>query len=590
MFWRLFGTYSALLLAAIGLLGSVILARVERYSLEQIEDSLRAKAVLIGEVLRDRPAGRPAARQDRLAQMGSQLLARITLLAEDGRVLADSDEDPAQMENHADRPEVRQARDEPFGTTTRFSRTLQEPMMYLAMRTRDGGDVAFVRVALPLTTVQEQLAGIRHLVWVAGIGTGLVGLGLTFWLARRITRPLRELTTGTEQIAAGEYGHKVYAASRGEVGALARTFNQMSERLAAQFARLEEDRQQLRTILAGMVEGVIAVDGGERILFANERAHELLGLPAQAATGRKFWEVVRHRGLSEAVRRALDRPDPYDAELRWDGAAGKSITVHAARLSDVADAPPRGAVLVLHDTTQLRRLERVRQEFVANASHELKTPLSVIKAAAETLIEGAVNDAEHRDLFLGQIAEQADRLERLTFDLLSLARVEAGTDTFEPQRVALGQFVAACLARHRGRADANGQVLEAVPPVPDGEVAVWADEEALDQILGNLVDNALKYTPHGGRISVGWDARDGEVCVTVEDTGIGIPEQDLPRVFERFFRVDRARSRELGGTGLGLSIVKHLAQAMQGSVSATSRPGQGSSFCVRLPRAHDSDS
>jgi two-component system phosphate regulon sensor histidine kinase PhoR len=588
MFWRLFATYGALVLSAIGLTGAVILARVERHWLEQIEDSLRTKAVLIGEALRDRPAGAPVGFRDRLAELRRQVPVRVTLLAEDGGVIADSDEDPAHMENHADRPEVRQARDAPYGTTTRFSRTLQEPMMYLAMRTRDGGDVAFVRVALPLTTVQEQLAGIRRLVWAAGVGTGLIGLGLTYWLARRITRPLRDLTAVTEQIAAGGYGHKVYAADRGEVGALARTFNQMSERLAAQFAALEEDRQQLRTILAGMVEGVIAVDGDERILFANERAHELLGLPPQPVTGRKFWEVVRHSGLMTAMRQALDRPDAYDAELNWDGTAGKSITVHAARLPDVADAPPRGAVLVLHDTTQLRRLERVRQEFVANASHELKTPLSVIKAAVETLIGGAVNEPEPRDLFLSQIAEQADRLHRLIFDMLSLARVEAETDTFEPRRVAVGPFVATCLARHRGRADANGQALEAVPPVPEPEVAVWADEEALDQILGNLVDNALKYTPPGGRISVAWEARDGEVCLTVQDTGIGIPERDLPRVFERFFRVDRARSRELGGTGLGLSIVKHLAQAMQGSVSATSRPGHGSTFIVRLPRATDS--
>jgi two-component system phosphate regulon sensor histidine kinase PhoR len=588
MFWRFFGTYSLLLLAAIGLLGGVVLARVERYSLEQIEESLRTKAVLIGEALRDRPAGAGRGLRDRLAELRREVPVRVTLLADDGRVLADSDEDPALMENHADRPEVRQARDASYGTATRFSHTLQEQMMYLAMRAHGGGDVAFVRVALPLTQVQEQLAGIRHLVWAAGVGTALGGLGLTFWLARRITRPLRELTAGTEQIAAGEYGHKVYAADRGEVGALARTFNQMSERLAAQFARLEEDRQQLRTILAGMVEGVIAIDADERILFANERAQELLGLAPQAATGHKVWEVVRHSGLMTAVRQALDRSEPYDAELNWDGSAGKSITVHAARLPDVADSPPRGAVLVLHDRTQLRRLERIRQEFVANASHELKTPLSVIKAAVETLIEGAVNDSEHRDLFLDQIAEQADRLQLLIFDLLSLARVEAGADTFEPRRVPLRPFVVACVERHRGRAEGNDQTLEADASAPEDDVAVWADEEALDQILGNLVDNALKYTPRGGRISVGWEARDGEVCLTVRDSGIGIPERDLPRVFERFFRVDRARSRELGGTGLGLSIVKHLAHAMQGSVSATSRPGHGSTFSVRLPRAPDS--
>jgi two-component system phosphate regulon sensor histidine kinase PhoR len=246
-------------------------------------------------------------------------------------------------------------------------------------------------------------------------------------------------------------------------------------------------------------------------------------------------------------------------------------------------------VLVLHDTTELRRLERLRRDFVANVSHELKTPLSVIKAAVETLLDGAANDPEHRGLFLGQVAAQADRLHALILDLLSLARIEAEAEAFEFQRVAIGSAVADCLERHSGKALVKGQQLRAEPPAPPpsaaGEIVAWADEEAVAQILDNLVDNALKYTPAGGRIDVRWRADDGQVCLEVEDTGVGIPAQDLPRIFERFYRVDKARSRELGGTGLGLSIVKHLAQAMRGSVSAASRPGQGARFSVRLPRA-----
>jgi two-component system phosphate regulon sensor histidine kinase PhoR len=252
-------------------------------------------------------------------------------------------------------------------------------------------------------------------------------------------------------------------------------------------------------------------------------------------------------------------------------------------------SPPRGVLLVLHDTSELRRLERVRQEFVANVSHELKTPLSVIKACVETLLEGAADDPQHRAPFLERIAEQADRLHALILDLLSLARIESGTEVFQSQAVPLGPAVAACLERHRTRAKGKDLLLEAVAPSAafDGkeELAAWADEEAINQILDNLVDNALKYTPPGGRIAVSWRAENGEVCLEVRDTGIGIPEQDLPRIFERFYRVDKARSRELGGTGLGLSIVKHLVHAMQGSVQATSRLGQGTMFLVRLPRA-----
>jgi two-component system phosphate regulon sensor histidine kinase PhoR len=269
----------------------------------------------------------------------------------------------------------------------------------------------------------------------------------------------------------------------------------------------------------------------------------------------------------------------------------RSLTVHAARLPGT---PPRGAVLVLHDTSHLRRLERLRQDFVANVSHELKTPLSVIKACVETLIEGAADDPAYRGSFLERIAEQADRLHALILDLLSLARIEAGTEAFAFQDVPLGAAVTDCLERHRARAQGLQLVLEATPPEgPAGELSAestqplsaWADEEAVNQILDNLIDNALKYTPAGGRIRVAWRAEDGEVCLEVEDTGIGIPEQDLPRIFERFYRVDKARSRELGGTGLGLSIVKHLVSAMHGSVRVASQLGRGTTFAVRLPRA-----
>jgi two-component system phosphate regulon sensor histidine kinase PhoR len=423
---------------------------------------------------------------------------------------------------------------------------------------------------------------VPNLAWAVLAVGGLVAVLLALGLTRRITRPLHELTEAAKLVASGGYGHKVYAAGHDEIAVLARAFNHMSERLAVQFAQLEEDREQLRMILGGMVEGVVALDGQQRILFANERAAQLLGLKARPMTGRKLWEVVRRRSLQELVERALAGPEPCREELNWKVPAAQSLTVHAARLPG---SPPRGAVLVLHDTSELRRLERLRREFVANVSHELKTPLSVIKACVETLIEGAVEDPEHRGPFLDKIDDQADRLHALILDLLSLARIESGEEAFELRAVPLGPEVAACVEAHRDRAEARSLLLEAVPPA-DGtaEVAAWADEEAVRQILDNLVDNALKYTPPGGRVKVRWRVQDGQACLEVEDTGIGIPEQDLPRIFERFYRVDKARSRELGGTGLGLSIVKHLVQAMHGNVRATSRVGEGTTFLVQLPQ------
>jgi two-component system phosphate regulon sensor histidine kinase PhoR len=580
MFWRLFGICGVLLLGTIGLLGWVILSRVEQHYLGQTESSLHNKAVLVREALRNRPAATGGTLQSRMVALRQEIATRITLLAVDGKVLADSEEDPARMENHAARPEVQAAREKGVGTATRYSTTVNEAMMYVAVRAGgDTGEVALVRVALPLDAVGRQLAELRRIVWTAAALTAVAAFVLTFWLARLITRPLQELKEGVEKISAGGYGHRVFAAGKDEVGALARSFNDMSERLAVQLAQLDEDREQLRMILGGMVEGVIALDAGQRILFANERAGQLLEFRPGPAKGRKLWEVVRRRALQELVERALSGPQPQREELSWNGPAARCLTAHAARLQGL---PPRGAVLVLHDTTELRRLERLRRDFVANVSHELKTPLSVIKACVETLIDGAVDDPEHRGPFLNQIDEQANRLHALILDLLSLARIESGEEFLEMQAVPLGPVVAACLERHRARAEAYGQTLAAISPAA-GDAVAWADEEAVGQILENLVDNALKYTPAGGRIGVRWRAEENQVCLQVEDTGIGIPEQDLPRVFERFYRVDKARSRELGGTGLGLAIVKHLVQAMQGTVSAASQLGRGTVFTVCLP-------
>ncbi len=438
-----------------------------------------------------------------------------------------------------------------------------------------------------VATGGEGLARRQLALLVAGCGVlaaaGVVALSAS--LARRLNRPLLDLAEAVAKVGGPGGAPRVPVADPDEVATLGRSFNTMSARLAARIGELEEDRHQLRAILSGMVEGVVALDAEQRILFVNERAMQLLELAAPAPVGRRLWEVVRQRALLDVVRRALEGPAPTREEIAWAGAAGRSLTVHAARL---AGPPPRGAVLVLHDTSELRRLERLRQDFVANVSHELKTPLSVIKACVETLLEGAAEDPGARGLFLQRIAEQSDRLYLLILDLLSLARIESGVELFEYKAVPVAALVRACLERHRTRAEARKQMLTVGGGAggADGRgLAVWADEEALNQILDNLVDNALKYTPEGGQVRVTWDTAGDEVCLEVADTGIGIPASDLPRVFERFYRVDKARSRELGGTGLGLSIIKHLTQAMHGSVRATSTPGEGSTFYVCLPRA-----
>jgi two-component system phosphate regulon sensor histidine kinase PhoR len=291
--------------------------------------------------------------------------------------------------------------------------------------------------------------------------------------------------------------------------------------------------------------------------------------------------VTRQRHVLDLVELVLRGAEAFREQLDGKGPAARSLAVYAAPLRT---GTAQGAILVLHDTTELRRLERVRQEFVANVSHELKTPLSVIKACIETLLDGAIDEPEIRGSFLDQVAEQSDRLHNLILDLLALAQIESGAEYLDFQAVDVDQAVQACLDRHRPRAEPKGIELRAAPGPGAAGLTAWADEEAVGRILDNLVDNAVKYTPPGGRVEVRWDASDGQAVLEVEDSGIGIPDRDLPRIFERFYRVDKARSRELGGTGLGLAIVKHLAQAMQGTVRAASQLGKGSVFTVALPR------
>jgi two-component system phosphate regulon sensor histidine kinase PhoR len=419
-----------------------------------------------------------------------------------------------------------------------------------------------------------------HVAGAAVIGSGLAVL-VCLGVARAVGQPIDELIRHAAGMESSNLGQRVFIDSPPELASLGQELNRLNTRLATRFSQLEQDHEQLKAILGGMVEGVVALDARQHVLFANERAHQLLEL-TDSPVGRPLWEVVRQRPLLDAVQKAVERGGPCEEELSWAGREPRSLTLHAARLTG---RPPRGAVLVLHDTTELRRLERLRQDFVANVSHELKTPLSVIQACVETLLDGAIDDPQHREPFLKQIASQSERLHTLILDLLSLARIESGEELFELKAVPVEALVRAGVERHQARAETRRQTLSMDPPADAAGLCIWADEDALDQILDNLLDNAVKYTPEGGKIRIGWRLEGGQVCLEVTDTGIGIPETDLPRIFERFYRVDKARSRELGGTGLGLSIVKHLVQALRGSVRAASRVGHGTTFTVRLPRA-----
>jgi two-component system phosphate regulon sensor histidine kinase PhoR len=416
---------------------------------------------------------------------------------------------------------------------------------------------------------------------IAGVATAVVAV-----VAYRWSKALAEVSRGIAAIGEARPSRPTLIRVCGPIGRLARLFDAVAPQLEAKIARLERDRQQLRAVLSVMAEGVIAIDARRRLVFANESANQLFGLD-HASVGRLVPELIRSPQIQEAVESTLSGTEPYEGEITVQ-TRETLLRVHdrvlAVHGTPLPGAPPAGAVLVFHDVTELRRLERVRQDFVANVSHELKTPLASIKAYTETLLDWAVHDDNYNERYLKGIDEQADRLNQLILDLLSLARLESAEEVFEHGPLVLASVVTACVASHRGRSEAKSQTLELVMGALDEETLVLADEEAVRQILDNLIDNAIKYTPEGGSVRVECHVlRDG-VAIDVADTGIGIPRDDLPRVFERFYRVDKARSRELGGTGLGLSIVKHLAVSLGGQVSVSSRVGVGTRFTVRLPR------
>jgi two-component system phosphate regulon sensor histidine kinase PhoR len=592
LFWRLFLTYAALTVVAAIVFVLLFLSR-QRAAIEaEVRQRLRDEAAVL-EVLAEsawESADAPveelrATWQPKLESLGREIGTRLTLIQPDGTVLADSSADARQMENHRDRPEIELAAEHGVGFITRVSTSIPEPFEYCAVRVGSREEPrGFVRVALPWTPFEARSKAAARLVAVTAAVVTLLALLVTYLLERRLVRPLERLTQAAQAIAAGDVGQEVVVRNRDEIGSLTLAFNLMSRELAQRLEQLQTSRRQsednselMETVLGSMIEGVVVIDARQRILYANAAAGPLLDLPTTQVTGRSLFEAARHPRVQKVVEQVLSGSTPDRVEYE----VPRTNAIVALIASPLPGDPPPGAVLVLHDVTELRRLENLRREFVSNVSHELKTPLTTIQAYTETLLDGAIHDPQNNRKFLERIDEQAERLHKLILDLLSLARIESAEDAYELLPVPVMKTVQICLDEYLPVAASKGVELQTHPP-PES-VVVWADEEGLLTVLNNLVDNAIKYTSSGGRVLVRWRIDGRRAVIEVEDTGIGIPKQHQARVFERFYRVDKARSREMGGTGLGLSIVKHWVQVFAGTVEVTSELGRGSTFAVRLP-------
>jgi two-component system phosphate regulon sensor histidine kinase PhoR len=513
--------------------------------------------------------------------------ARVTLIALDGRVLGDSEVDVpglARLENHRERAEVRTALAGGVGRDLRTSASIKTPLIYVAVPVRDGGRViGALRLALPLAAVTSSYAALHRVMLAGGLVALAVAFGIGIFVAGRVTRPVVEMQRIAHAMSEGRFDVRAPVGSVDELGALGRALNLMMARLREKIGDLEEERAKARAILDGMVEGVIAVDGHEAIVLMNERARAMFGVGAGRGEGKPFLEVIRNAELHEVFRHSRTAPAdaPLIRELRLRHPVARILQVNAVPLRLAGGAEP-GVVMVLHDLTALRRLEQVRTEFVANVSHELRTPLTAIQGYLETLLGGALEEPPNARRFLEIAFRHTERLGRLLGDLTDLSNIELGKVTLRLAPVRLGDVVDSVFEIIRPKAD--GSRVGLIADVQPADLTVHADHDRLAQILINLVDNAVKYTPENGWVTVRARAADAAHAeIRVRDTGVGIPAADLPRITERFYRVDKARSRELGGTGLGLAIVKHLVLAHGGELSIESQEGEGTTVRFTLP-------
>ncbi len=500
-------------------------------------------------------------------------------------MLADSDSDPLEMESHATRPEVLAALEGRPGRAIRYSRTLRQEMMYVAVPvTEDGRLTTVVRTAVPLTRVNNALASLYGSIAVSAIVVAVIAAIIGLYVSRRISGQMRAIKVGAERLAAGDFAHKLSVPRVEEFASVAESINRMAAELDDKLRRLTHERNEREAVLASMVEGVLAVDIDERVIAVNAAAARLLDTDPASAEGKAIQEVVRNPDLQHVVAQTLDGHRPVEADIVMRvGAEERNLQANGTLLHGDDDGDDVGAVVVLNDVTRLKRLEAVRRDFVANVSHELKTPVTSIKGFAETLEDGALDDPAAARRFVRIIAGQADRLNSIIEDLLALSTLEQSGDSplLQLEEADLCDVVAVALEVCGPKAEAKSIELREDCP---GRLLARVSPPLLEQAVVNLIDNAVKYSAEGSTVVVTLEERGDEVVVSVTDEGQGVAREHLPRLFERFYRVDKARSRDLGGTGLGLAIVKHVAQVHGGRVSVDSVLGRGSTFRIHLPR------
>ncbi|MFH1377941.1 MAG: ATP-binding protein [Planctomycetota bacterium] len=582
--WNVYIGFSVLLVVLAGLIGLIVRSQIREDTLSDIRQSLRVRAILIEAIAfpsDERLSLSVTALQTTMERMGKSLDMRVTVIARDGVVRADSDKAPSLMDNHSGRPEILKAASHGDGESERLSDTVEKQMLYYARTAiRDGKPVGFVRTALPLDAVQARLNKARNAL-IFSVGAGLfIALIAGYFIARHISHPISLMIAAADSVADGNYKEPLDVTRTDELGVLADALRKMTSKSLERIEALDTERNMLSTILSGMIEGIVTVNATGDIAHINAAASKMLNVEPSDMMRKSFWRLTRNHELcvliddsirdNRAIRRQSKMPDLLN---------GRYIEMQSTPFYNNRGTA-EGVIVVLHDITDMQRMIQARKDFVSNASHELKTPATAIKGIVDTLLSDSSMDSEHREQFLVRLQKQVERFSALISDLLDIARLEDAVFKLERRAFDLRRAVKSAFSTIT---DLNEDRHQLSLTMPETVLPVNGDEKLVVQAIYNLLHNATMYTPDGGRVSVRASKIDDNAVIEIIDTGIGIAPEEHQRIFERFYRVDKARSRERGGTGLGLAIVKHVVLAHSGSVSVESKINQGSTFRVCLP-------